>query len=84
MNIRSKGSSESKGLLEFQNSDTKVKQTKNDRAHENLNLQKLLTEKGIEETGQTNQELGDLLINKQSFSANPRELKKQAESINFL
>ena len=26
----------------------------------------------------------DLLINKQSFSANPRELKKQAESSNFL
>lgn len=49
---------------------------------------KLRTEEVTGEAGQVHLDLAgdrmDLLINKQSFSANPRELKKQAESSNFL
>ena len=83
MNVRSKGSSESKDLLAFQNSDAKGNKQKLGQANGSLNLQKLRTEVV---TADHNQGLidpagdrMDLLINKQSFSANPRELKKQAE-----
>jgi hypothetical protein len=47
-------------------------------------MEKLQADKVFETNAQAATELSDILINKQSFSANPRDLKKQTESGNFL